>query len=152
MKIIDATYKDVTPAPQPLLVESVADRQRKFGNRVAAIFFLVVLAGGMSNCGGAHAQAMNKHQVCNGFLQATENFGDSQDSMRINRFDFIPDDNQKSLWCGAGLNANQERQILKVCKVNTRCQIDGTFSGRGAFHWTKIASVRRLPNISKNPG
>jgi hypothetical protein len=93
----------------------------------------------------AHATAAKRdmHQVCKGFLYF-------DDGIEKKGFQFIPDDNQKSLWCDADLSGAQLQQIIKVCKVYGRCRIEGTFAGHGSFGWTKILNIQRLPGPTKD--
>ena len=65
-----------------------------------------------------------------------------------NALSLKPDAGLKSLWCdadiGATLKSAQAKEVLKVCSVGERCQIEGAFTGHGVFYWVRISRVISL--------
>ena len=88
---------------------------------------------------GANAGPRDKYQACSGILIVSED-GEYQ----------LKPGNGSGLWCDAIISsgeyiggANLVPKVLKVCTVNSRCQIKGTYEGHGVFYWNKILEVRR---------
>lgn len=87
--------------------------------------------------GQAHAQASNKRQICEGIVAFDEY-----------EVPLLTDtDGNNSQWCDAYIGEDKNSPLAKLvlaqCSVGSRCIIEGLFSGRGVFYWTKIESVRR---------
>lgn len=82
--------------------------------------------------------APSKSQSCSGVLVQQD--GEYQ----------LKPDTGSGLWCDAIIStgeyiggANLVRQVLKVCTVNSRCRIEGSYEGHGVFYWNKISKVSR---------
>jgi hypothetical protein len=93
----------------------------------------------MALTGASHAGTKIKYQSCSGILTVSED-GEYQ----------LKPDAGSGLWCDAIVSTGEHiggpdlvPQVLKVCTVNSRCRIKGTYEGRGVFYWNKISEVRR---------
>ena len=103
--------------------------------RLTLLPFLLFLV--VCSLGPVHGQASNKRQACEGVVVL------DGDGMLL----LAETDKNASLWCDAYIGDDKDsslaRQVLATCPTGSRCAIDGLFSGRGVFYWTKIVSVKR---------
>jgi hypothetical protein len=84
----------------------------------------------------AYAQALNKRQSCEGIV-AFDTYGMLLQDIK----------KTSSLWCDAYFGDDKDsmiaKQVLAKCPVGSRCIIDGLFSGRGEFSWTRIIFAKQ---------
>jgi hypothetical protein len=85
----------------------------------------------------ADAQIKNKYVSCDGFLGM-----DSGD----NSLAYSSGDHLCEM---AEIPPLLLDKVLSVCGVE-HCRIRGTISGRGAFEWSRIYSIKRLPPPKKD--
>lgn len=114
------------------------------GDRMRVFLYqgLILLVALMGNNTASTAQALNKRQLCEGKVSH------DQDGMLT----LADVKSTESLWCEAYIGDNSEaplaRKLLQTCPVGSRCRVDGTFSGRGEFYWTRIISAERLDSAA----
>jgi hypothetical protein len=90
-------------------------------------------------CSHADAAPLKQYQSCSGRLIYSETEG----AWQLERTE------RSGLWCDAWISASFGKalpdRVLRACKVNERCQIKGTFVGRGVFYWRTISEVKPAP-------
>ncbi len=103
-----------------------------------AIGLMIVVSSQVLMAGGqVHAQTSEMKQTCEGVVAFDE------DGM----LQLMDVSDSASPWCTAYIGEDRSSKVagdvLAQCPVGTRCIVEGSFTGRGIFFWTKIISAKR---------
>lgn len=89
----------------------------------------------------ADAQIKNKYVSCFGFLGMGNDKDKTDTSLALSSGGWLCE--------VAEFSPELLSKVVKVCGFE-HCRIRGTISGRGAFEWSEIYSIKRLPPLKKN--